>query len=140
MQFFVLPFPQFSPLFIQEKAEYIGTTGVLSELKDPQISMWALPLFFCYFSSTDYLDTLNLMAAGAAPNIWQRSLLKENRSRVMTKLKTAQMEKIKVAGVTLRHFLSAPCFALQDRCLFILIWHPYVRKLQDFKIANRTMS
>lgn len=135
MQFFVLPFPQFSPLFIQEKAEYIGTTGVLSELKDPQISM-----FFCYFSSTDYLDTLNLMVAGAALNIWQRSLLKENHSRVMTKLKTAQMEKIKVAGVTLRHFLSAPCFALQDRCLFILIWHLYVRKLQDFKIANRTMS
>lgn len=49
------------------------------------------------------------------------------------------MEKIKVAKVTLRHFLSAPCIALQDGCLFILIWHLYVRKLQDFKIANRTV-
>lgn len=50
------------------------------------------------------------------------------------------MEKIKVAEVTLRHFLSALCFALQDGGLFILTWHLYVRKLQDLKIANRTMS
>jgi len=57
----------------------------------------------------------------------------------MTKLKTAQMEKIKVAWVTFRHFLSAPCFAPQPCCLFILVRHLYVRKLQDFKIANRIM-
>lgn len=91
--------------------------------------MWALPLFFCYFSSTDRLDTLNLVVAGAATNIWQQSLLKESRYCVMTKLKTAQMEKIKVAWVTLRHFLSSPCFALQTCCLFILIRHLYVHKL-----------
>lgn len=94
---------------------------------------------FTYFSGTDHLDTSNLVAAGAALNIWQRSLPKENRYCVMTKLKPAQMEKIKVVKVTLRHFLSAPCIALQDGCLFILIWHLYVRKLQDFKIANRTV-
>lgn len=75
---------------------------------------------FLYFSSTDCLDTLNLVVADAAINIWQGSLLKESHYCVMTKLQTAQMEKIRVAGVTLRHFLSALCFVLQS-CLFILI-------------------
>lgn len=46
MQFFVLPFPQFSPLFIQEKTEYVGIAGFLFELKDQQISMWFLTFFF----------------------------------------------------------------------------------------------
>lgn len=136
---FCASFPSVFPI-LQMKTECIGTMEFFSELKDQYISMWALPLFFfCYFSSTDSLDTLNLVVACAAINIWQGSLLKESHYCVMTKLKTAQMEKIKVAGVTLRHFLSAPCFALQTG-LFILIWHLYVRKLQDFKTANRTTS
>lgn len=91
--------------------------------------MWALPLFFWFCSSSGYLDTLNLVVAGAAINVWQGSLLKESHYCVMTKLKTAQMEKIKVARVTLRHFLSNVCFALQTSCLLILIWYLYIRKL-----------
>lgn len=113
--FFLLSFPT----VLQVKNKQIGTVEFFSELKDQYISMWALPLFFCYCSSTGCLDTLNLVVAGASINIWQGSLVKESHYCVMTKLKTAQMEKIKVARVTLRHFLSTLFFALQTSCFFI---------------------
>ena len=99
--------------------------------------MQALPT--CGLPTTDLLGTFNLVVAGAAINIWQRSLLKESLCCVMTKLRAAQMDKIKVAWVTFRHFLPVLCSALQTCCLFILVEHLYVRKLQDFKTANRAV-
>lgn len=82
---------------------------------------------------------LNLVVVCTVINIWQRSLLKASLCCVMTKLRAAQMDKIKVAWVTFRYFLSVPCSALQTCCLFILIQHLYVRKLQDFNTANRAV-
>lgn len=99
--------------------------------------MQALPPFG--LPTTDLLDTLNLVVACTAINIWQSSLLKASLCYVMTKLRAAQMDKIKVAWVTFRHFLPVPCLALQTCCLFILVQHLYVCKLQDFNTANRAV-
>lgn len=137
--FSVLPLPQFFLCITSENCMH-RNYGVLVGTQISVNFHVRFSTIFCYFSTTDLWDTLNLAVAGAAINIWQRILLKESLYCVMTKLKTAQMEKIKVAWVTFRHFLSVPCSALQTCCLFILILHLYVHKLQNFKTANRAIS
>lgn len=138
VDFFVLPFSQFFPYLTSENWMH-RSYGVLVRAERSVNFHVGFTTGFWLFSRTDCLHTLNMVVAGAAIHIWQGSVLKESRNCVMIKLKAAQMEKIKVARVTFRHFLSSPCFALQT-CLFILILHLYVRQLQNFKIETRTMS